>query len=467
MDGPTKYQLSRMLQWALRGAGLGAAGVLAIKSLAELKDLERKNKLDAELETMARPAQEITLSKSDLEQLDKENKKLAAIKAAGISPVIGEALKWLGGAAGVGAGTYGANKIFNYLKRDELKKELKDAEAQYYTTLYLRKKLEEELANKKTEGSMFRFASEELEDTIKIAGIKEVAGGGLALILALALGSALLSRNYWEAKNPQLNQLDVYKGNMTAPELRSPKLRFNITDTPNPEKTTLNDIIKADEANEDINIAKKQMKEAEKEAIKERVAETGAEGVKLASAGVCKMLLPQAKECILKLAAELEKENITNGGINAVIDTVALGEIDLLKTAKSLDELCDKALDYVSSTRKIASEVNKALAVSYIVNDKILGDVFVPYAAADLLDQVPAFNKLASVVTAEDAEETFTTLLGLYNLEQKSEVFKDIELCKTASEDDLVKFVTEYPIEHFDNDMHAAIEQALKHQIFN
>lgn len=447
MDEASKVRLNKIIQWALITGGFSSAATLALKALGEIGETNRQNQIEKELEESARPKRRVLLRspmlKNKLEELSSEGDETKLASEA-ISPITGEALKWLAALAAGGVGAYGANKIFNKVKQKALKTELEDSAAQYYSALYMRKKLDDELAKQKMHGSgMYRFASAMEEEQVKSAGMMTgVIGGGLALAIALALGSTFMSREYLNAKNPKFKHFDVYRSGLTSPDFSSPKLQFLVED----------------EENKDIT-------ESELQDLKEEYGKAKVENKKIASVVELQdIFLPQIKEMFIKVAASLEKENLTNGGINQVIDCVALGEIDMLKEATSFDAMCDKAFNYIANTKKIASDVNRKLAVSYIANDKILGDVFVPYVCGEILEQNEAFDKLASVVTAPEAMQEFSSLLTAVNIADNCETFGKLELAKTANVKELSETL-DFDA-NFDNDMHNAIYGVLKSQVF-
>lgn len=441
MDEKSRIRLNKILQWTLAAGGITSAATLALKAIGELGEIKRQNKLESELEESGRPRRLVPL-RSPMLVNKLEDIELAKTAAESIGPITGEALKWLMAVAAGGAGLYGSNKLFNKVKQEALKTELQDTAAQYYSTLYMRKKLEDDLTKQKMVGAgMYRFASTMEEEQTKVAGIMtSVLGGGAALALALALGSAFMSRSYLNAKNPKFKHFDLYHSGLTASDFSSPKLQFLVED-------------------EDL----KDITDKDLEALK---AEYGKAKVKktASTSNMTDLFGGQVKEMLIKVAAKLEKENLTNGGINQVIDCVALGEIDMLKSASSFDDMCDAACDYIANTKKIASEANRTLAVSYIANDKVLGDVFVPYVCGEILEQNQAFDKLASVVTDENAEQEFASLLTMANLADKQEKFSNIDMAKSANVKELSDTL-EFN-EEFDTEMHNAIYGVLKSQVF-
>ena len=451
---------NKIIQWVLGAGGAAASITLLLKAISELKDTQRDNKVGEEFETTAQPTRKVNLRSPMLKRQFMSKKKKSTktkedetiptetvTKLAGVGPITGEALKYIAAIFAAGGGIYGANKLFNYFKAKSLKNELKDSEAQYYSALFAKKKMDDELSTQKFKGSgMYRFASEDTslsEEMEKSAStLTKVLGGGAALALALALGSAYMSREYLNAKNPKFKHFDAYHSRLTSPDFSSPRLSFVVEDE-NEKDITDDDL---QELKEEYGKAKVQTKK------KASVVE------------LTDIFSGQIKEMLVKVAAKLEKENLTNGGINQVIDCVALGEIDMLKEATSFDDMCDKAIDFIANTKKIASAANKELAVSYIVNDKILGDVFVPYVCGEILEQNPTFDKLASVVIAPEASDEFASLLTMVNLSEKESAFGQLELAKTANVKELSETL-DFDV-NFDNDMHNAIYGVLKSQVF-
>ena len=102
---------------------------------------------------------------------------------------------------------------------------------------------------------------------------------------------------------------------------------------------------------------------------------------------------------------------------------VALGEIDKIKQGNSLEEMFDISDKFAASNKKIASPVNKTLAVSYIVSDPILSDEFVPYAAKEFLDMAPTYCKIAAYIDNPEAMEDFSAVLTRFNLENNRKIF--------------------------------------------
>ena len=259
-------RINKIIQWAVTAGGISAAATLAIKALGELRELRRNNEIAEKFEEAASPKTKIRLRTPMLERqfVDSKTKEELAEdlnKVASENEAIGgissEALKWIAAIVAGGAGIYASNKLFNKVKEKSLETELEDSKAQYYSALFTNKKLNDELRNKKLRGAgMYRFASAELEGMEKSAtnnSFIKVLGGGAALAIALALGSAYMSREYLNAKNPKLKHLDFYNEGLTAPEKLSPRLEFVIENDENKIVTDKSyEDLKADKISDNI-----------------------------------------------------------------------------------------------------------------------------------------------------------------------------------------------------------------------
>lgn len=461
--------LNKVLKYFITGAGSTAALTFLLNAASEIKDTIRRNKVEENIKNMAKPERVITLRapmiKNKLDNFDKREQEAQKDiqeeikKSASADGIIdklkpsrdnkqllgdyaGETLKWLSLIGGGAAGIYGVNKLFNYLKQKSLKQELEDAEDQYYTTLFMNKKLqdEENKAKLNAVSSSYKFSSE----NEKLASIStKVLGGATAALIAVLLGSAYAARQLANAKKPKLDHEELYTGNLTVADMSSPKLKFVIAD----DDITNNDLDELEEKYKTASVIKREDF--------------------LSGLNYAELFKNHAKEMVIKLAAELEQQNGTNGGLNNFINMVALGEIDKIKQGNSLEEMFDISDKFAASNKKIASPVNRTLAVSYLVSDPILSNEFVPYAAKEFLDMAPTYCKIAAYIDSPEAMEDFSAVLTRFNLENNREVFNTISdksLTKLAAED--ADIFNNIDVEDFENMTLQALDTALKSQMF-
>lgn len=479
MNPRTTSDLNKILQWLLIGGGVGAGGVTLLNAISDIKDSANKAKLENQLNQMAQPYNIIKidpkyikdksriLSPELKEAITKDIKKQASenINESIFSPTVVKALQWIGGAGGLIGGSVLSNKLYNVIKQKSLKSELEDAKSQYYTSLYMRKRLEElNEEQNKDEKSMYRYASsdpvidEKLESEVKekyASLLSTIAGGGLAALTGAIITHIILARNLANAKNPLLNRSSLYDQGLSSSDLMSPRLKFVIEGCS--EKAKRNGSMKVkDSTGEDIDSIESKNKPVE-------VIELSEE--KLASVlDYDKLLFDDACEGTIKMAAELEKKSSTNGNINDVITAVALGYIDELQDSNNFDELCDKARSFRESTNKVASEQRKALAVSYIVKDPIIGSMFIPYAASEVLDHNEALDKVAAQLD-DDSEAYSDSLINvaLANIKEKGKLFE-----KSASSVDIpmVDLLSELnDNDHFEQDAKLLVKNILQNKI--
>lgn len=480
MDRDSEYQLNKAVSWLLLTGGATTAATLLLKGLSDVFDSYRQKEWDKKLEKMSQPFTTIKLKAPMIKQklnyigygkpkkskknkagtsklettadmqktqpVEEEKTEEEVKTAAEISPTMGNVLNWIAGATGLAGGWWLSNKLYNLGKQQMLKGELQDAKEQYYTSLFMRRKIEEELENKKKEkassGGMYSFAS--VKDPVEMEKTaldwSTIGGTGIAAALAIILGSALMSRKALELKNPKLDPLDLYEEGLSAADINSPKLEFVVADD------TITD--------DDLAALQKKYK-------KVKTASEFASNVDYAE-----LLKPETEQFIIKLAAQLEKESLEGvTGVNDVIDAVALGYGDTLKSASSFDDMMDKASELVANTKKIASDVNRELAVMYIQQDPILSDIYVPYCCADVLDRGETFDKLASVIEDDpQAIQEFGCLIAAENIKQKKNVFGT----KLASENLDKELTTAKLLESGFDDlaMHDAIGEILRKQMF-
>ena len=468
MTPRTQEDLTKILKYILVGGGIGAGVTTLVKALSEINDSHNKLKLEDQLNQMSRPYNVVKIDPKYIKEksriLNKDLKEAIAddikksaseetnLNESTIPPSALDALKYIGGAGSLILSGIGVNKLWNMVKRWSLKSELEDAKSQYYTSLYMRKRLEElnEEQDKDTK-SMYRYASESAsvdKDTVKYAGnlLNGLLGGGMAALTAAVLVHTLLSRNLANARNPVLNKASIYDQGLSTSDLMSPRLKFVIEGKP--EKTKRNGSMKVEDS------TGKNVEELESDVKPLEVISISQE--KLASIlDYDALLFDEACEGVIKMAAELELKSNSNGSVNDIITSVALGNIDPLHEAKNFNEMCDIARDFRESTKKVASEQRKSLAVSYIVQDPIIGSMFIPYSASEVLEHNETFNKVASVL--DDNEQASSDALinvALYNLKNYNpeELY---EFLKVANNNDnyaqdmklLVKNILENKIE--------------------
>lgn len=479
MNPRTTSDLNSILQWLLIGGSASAGTVALLNALSDIKDSSNKAKLEKQLNQMAQPYNIVKIDPKYIKDksrilspelksaITEDVKKTAAedINQSALSPTVAKALKWIAGAGGLVGGAVLSNKLYNMLKQKSLQSELEDAKSQYYTSLYMRKRLEElnEEQNKDTK-SMYRYASstdiidEKLETEFrnKYAGIlSSIAGLGVAGLAGAAIAHIILARNLANAKNPILNRSSMYDQGLSSSDLMSPRLKFVVEGRP--EKVKRNGSMKVkDSTGEDIESIENQGKP-------EEVIELSEE--KLASIlDYNQMLMDEACEGVIKMASELEKKASTNGNVNDVITAVALGYIDDLHSANNFDDLCDKARAFRESTQKIASEKRKALAVSYIVHDPIIGSMFIPYAASEVLDQNESLNKVASQL--DNDQEAYSDSLiniALANIKSKGQLFEDNNSNIKIATEDLLASANENA--YFEQDAKLLIKNILEDKI--
>lgn len=460
--------LNKVLKYFITGAGSTAALTFLLNAASDIKDTIRRNKVEENIKNMAKPEKVITLRapmiKNKLDNFDKrEQEKQEDIQAEmnknakedifnKIKPsnetnqllgdYAGETLKWLSLLGGGAAGIYGVNKLFNYLKQKSLNQELEDAEDQYYTTLFMKKKLQDEENKSRLNSSVssYKFSSENK----KVAGIStQVLGGATAALIAVLLGSAYAARQLANAKKPKLDHEDLYNSNLTVADMSSPKLKFVIAD----DDITDNDLNELEEKYKTASVIKREDF--------------------LSGLNYAELFKNHAKEMVVKLAAELEQQNGTNGGLNNFINMVALGKADNIKQGNSLEEMFDISDNFAASNKKIASPINKALAVSYIVSDPILSNEFVPYASKEFLEMAPTYCKIAAYIDNPEAMEEFSAVLTRFNLENNRKLFdaiSDTQLTKLAAED--ADIFNDIDVEDFENMTLQALDTALKSQMF-
>ena len=404
----TDSEVNKVLRYLVAGAGIGTGLTTLFNAISDLGDTKRKKDLEAKIRQQALPhtiveldpaliEQSISQTKPELQESAKEIAGLAKTASDEESPTMTHMLALLGGAAGLFGGTYLANKVYNKVKQRSLEADLEDAKNQYYTNLYMLKTLEEAKSKSAPEKGMYRFASQN-----KFAVTWSTVFGtlGAGAILAM-IASGYLSRNILNKKYPKLNYDELYMSDLTPADKVSPRLKFVVKD----KKSEKPDV---DEAEDDA--------QAEPLSVEDIVLEEGAPKVAHA-------LEPQVQEAILKLAAQLEAENGTNGGINHVVDAVALGKFAALKNTESMEKLFSLAETMVKSANVKPTPIRRKLAQTYIANDPILSEIVVPYAAAELLVEHPSVNKVAACITDKNATAALSIALTAVNVADNREAF--------------------------------------------
>lgn len=473
MNPRTTADLNKILKTSLVTGATGVGIITLLNALSDIKDSFNKVKLEDQLDKMSKPYNIVKIDPRYIKEksriLNKDLKDAIAddikksasenINESAFSPTTTKALQYILGSLSAVAGGVIANKLRNKIKQQALKSELEDAKDQYYTSLYMRKRLEElnEEQNKDTK-SMYRYASEDENsgEIYKYAGmLSSVLGGGLAAIVGAAIAHMILARNLANAKNPVLNRSSIYDQGLSTSDLMSPRLKFVIEGRPNKAKR-----------NGSMNVEDstgKNIEELEHDIKPDDVIDISQE--KLASIlDYDALLFDEACEGVIKMAAELELKSNSNGSVNDIITSVALGNIDPLHEAKTFNEMCDIARDFRESTKKVASEQRKSLAVSYIVQDPIIGSMFIPYSAAEVLEHNETFNKVASVL--DDNEQASSDALinvALYNLKNKQELFSKKSSCNPEELSEFLKVANND--DNYAQDMKLLIKNILENKI--
>lgn len=448
----TQVSLADILRYAAIGGTAGFGLNTLLKVLSNFKQTSENTDIEKDLNSLAQPYKVVhikpeyikdksklldpeLLEKATIQKEAAEDKSSTNVLESQISPEFEIPLKWGAGIASFLGGLYGANKLFNYVKQKTLKSELEDAKKQYYTSLYLRKQLADiaKEESKKSQSSMYRYASS--EKTASDYSWKDILlGSGIGILGGTLLAHILAARKLAESKNPYIKgRKNIYMAGLTSADMDSPIIKF-VIDKDNKEGGN-------DSAVEDMLDAQKSDEEGTKpfNSIGEplKVIKVASAEELLSYLDPDKLFMHDATERVIKLAAELEKQSLSNGGVNNFINAVALGHIDALKNADSFDSMMKEATSFCEETTKVASEQNKSLAVTFIASDPVLSSVFVPYAASEVLEHNPDMDKIASEILTK-APLIASDMLGCVaasNIEEKAEVLKPI-LEKSASEED-------------------------------
>lgn len=443
----TQVSLADILRYAAIGGTAGFGLNTLLKVLSNFKQTSENTDIEKDLNRLAQPYKVVhikpeyikdksklldpeLLEKATIQKEAAEDKSSTNVLESQISPEFEIPLKWGAGIASFLGGLYGANKLFNYVKQKTLKSELEDAKKQYYTSLYLRKQLADiaKEESKKSQSSMYRYASEKTAGEYSWKDI--LLGGGIGIFGGTLLAHILAARKLAESKNPYIKgRKNIYMAGLTSADMDSPVIKF-VIDKDNKEGDDsevegMIDAQKSDEGIKPFNSIGEPLKVIKVASAEELLSYLDSD----------QLFMHDVTERVIKLAAELEKQSLSNGGVNNFINAVALGHIDALKNTDSFESMMKEATSFCEETTKVASEQNKSLAVTFIASDPILSSVFVPYAASEVLEHNPDMDKIASDILAK-SPKIASDMLGCVaasNIEEKAEVLKPI-LEKSASE---------------------------------
>lgn len=352
-----------ILSTILTATALGGGTSLLINTLSELKDLKRKQELEKKI-TRRVTGVTANVTPKDLKELllnDVDNE----VKTASEKDKYGDAYTTmanvLGGILALGASYYGANKLYNYIKKQSLKDEQADIMKDYYDQLFLLKNLQD--------SNIVRGR------TNKYGSIGTMIGGLGGLLLLGGLASTIMTRQILKDKYPLLNTENAYEEALKI--------------VPQPTVEYADDR----KRREDMQLEKEEVLRS----ILEENAEDADSALKLAST-VTDLLKDEVNENIIKLAYHSETTNMDNLGIQGVVHNVANGKGKLLKQASSLEELFDIS-DSQEDTVKLASDPLKLeLSFGAIAKDPVLKEAVVPAAAIQVLHAFPLQNKMASLI---------------------------------------------------------------------
>lgn len=443
----TQVSLADILRYAAIGGTAGFGFNTLLKVLSNFKQTSENTDIEKDLNRLAQPYKVVhikpkyikdksklldpeLLEKATIQKEAAEDKSSTNVLESQISPEFEIPLKWGAGIASFLGGLYGANKLFNYVKQKTLKSELEDAKKQYYTSLYLRKQLADiaKEENKKSQSAMYRYASEKTAGEYSWKDI--LLGGGIGIFGGTLLAHILAARKLAESKNPYIKgRKNIYMAGLTSADMDSPVIKFVIDkDNKEGDESEVEGMIDAQKSDEGIkpfNSIGEPLKVIKVASAEELLSYLDSD----------QLFMHDVTERVIKLAAELEKQSLSNGGVNNFINAVALGHIDALKNTDSFESMMKEATSFCEETTKVASEQNKSLAVTFIASDPILSSVFVPYAASEVLEHNPDMDKIASDILAK-SPKIASDMLGCVaasNIEEKAEVLKPI-LEKSASE---------------------------------
>lgn len=322
----------------------------------------------------------------------------------------------LGSILALGASYYGANKLYNSVKKKLLQDEGADITKDYYDQLFLLKKLQDQNI---VTGRTRKYGS--------FAG----ALGGLGGILLLGgLASAIMTRQILKDKYPLLNTSNAYDEALKI--VPQPALEF------------------ADDRK-----LREQNELDKKELLRNLVEETSEdnEGASLKLASTVKDLLAdEVNENILKLAYYSENECADNLGIQNIVHSVANGHRHLLKQANTIEELFDIA-DKCALTKFASAEPLKIqLAFTAIAKDPMLKETIIPAAGIQVLHAYPLQNKLASLISEEVdndfARSDMSVICAVNNLLSRAHAFAPFrkEAAEKLKQEDKLDKIFDYPL---------------------
>lgn len=375
MDKSTQALLNTLITSIVIGGGTS----LLVKSIADSIDLHRKKKFEDDIKKSTDPI--IVKTSNDKEMW---GPNLVALKY--ISALVG----------GLGS-AYGINKLYDYFKSKNVNADKDEAEEDYYATLALLKRIKQ---RREENSSNVHFAS------VKSAGIGAEITGGLLALIALAAGASMyMSRSYLKDTYPILDNSSMYsEAKKNLPIRRVKFLKDESNETKNDDD--LKDILDKD------------TEEAEQ---------------KLASI-VTDRLKDEVSETILKLASKIEDADPKfNLGINNIINAVAIGDFNIIKSANSTEDIFNTSeycvRKYAENNINLPSELKKQLAISYIACDPVLSPNVIPFAASAIINKFSVHNKLASFDSDDIVNRMDNSLIvTLMNIHDRNCIFK--QACK-------------------------------------
>lgn len=380
----TDEQVNSWIKY-IGGFGLTSAAVsLALKAIKENRETVEAKKLEQKLDNYFSPEQKVEISNKELEaaskNVDKNKRALLLKKTASDDDIIpsnkalNDALKWLFALGAVAGSTWGTGKLYSLYKRNELQEDEAKAKKHYLNKIYVSQKLDD--LEKEQKAPMYRYAS--AEQMTKHAGLIDTVFAGLYTVLgASAIAALLAGKHYMGKKFPKVEHKGLdndLAGELTASDRIARKLKF--VETGDKDSDTDTELIDAFEKTASI-------------------------------------FEPDINAAILKIAADMESESGDFHGINDVINCVALGQAENIKSRDTVSDMIHSAEDFMRNTTKVASEDKIACARMYIGMDPILSEVIVPNAIIEIENRVPAMVKQASCVSPKDALHALITLISV------------------------------------------------------
>jgi hypothetical protein len=411
-----------ILSTILTAAAAGGGTSLLLNTISELRDLQRKRNLEKRITKRVTGTTADTTDEDLKNLLIKDALEDDNVKHAAEEDRHGDAYtvmaNVLGSILALGASYYGANKLYNSVKKKLLQDEGADITKDYYDQLFLLKKLQDQNI---VTGRTRKYGS--------FAG----ALGGLGGILLLGgLASAIMTRQILKDKYPLLNTSNAYDEALKI--VPQPALEF------------------ADDRK-----LREQNELDKKELLRNLVEETSEdnEGASLKLASTVKDLLAdEVNENILKLAYYSENECADNLGIQNIVHSVANGHRHLLKQANTIEELFDIA-DKCALTKFASAEPLKIqLAFTAIAKDPMLKETIIPAAGIQVLHAYPLQNKLASLISEEVdndfARSDMSVICAVNNLLSRAHAFAPFrkEAAEKLKQEDKLDKIFDYP---FDN----------------